>query len=209
MNKKLVISFVLLFLLVFSVASAVFTLNVLAQSATFGGNVQERLWELRETRQDLQERRQETLERHQAVKEQVATKQAEARQRVVKRIKAVFEKILQRLNAALVRLDKIADRIASRIDKLQAKGVDTSKAEAKLLEAEKLGSQAKATIDDAQAKIAVIDPASTTVKDAVHQVVETVRSAKKALFDYHKALVAAIRELKAAANLREGTNEAE
>jgi len=180
-------------------------------------NFQQKLLELRNKREQFTEKQLEKVEqlkerigtRSAENKERVATRQAQARKKVVERIKSVFGKILKRYTAALQRLDKIADRIASRIDKLKAKGVNTAKAEAGLTEAEKLGAQAKVAIDDAQAKIAAIDPASTTVKDAVHQSVDAVKAAKKALFSYHKGLVAAIRELKAVANLKEATNEAD
>lgn len=173
---------------------------------------EDRLKELREDRQrkleSLQEKQQELLQKRQDLKEKIATRQAELRQKVIERIKSVFTKILKRYDAALARLDKIADRIATRIDKLKAKGVDTSAVQAKLTEAEGLGTAAAQAIADAQAQVSAINENSTTVKDAVHAAGAAIRSAKKALFDYHKGLVAATRELKAAAALKEGTGGA-
>ena len=173
---------------------------------------EDRLRELREDRQrkleEFKEKKQEVKNQRQDLKEKIATKQAELRQRTVAKIKSVFTRILKRYNAALARLDKIADRIATRIDKLKARGVDTSAAQAKLTEAEGLGTAAAQAIVDAQAQVSAIDENSATVKDAVHTATTAMRSAKKALFDYHKALVAATRELKAAAALREGTGGA-
>ena len=173
---------------------------------------EDRLRELSEDRQKklerLQEKQQELKGKRQDLKEKIATKQAELRQRTVARIKSVFTRILKRYNAALARLDKIADRIATRIDKLNARGVNTSAASARLTEAEGLATTAAQAIADAQAQVSAIDENSATVKDAVHTAVAAMRSTKKALCDYHKGLVAAIRELKAAAALKEGTGGA-
>ena len=174
---------------------------------------EDRLKELRVDRQrkleELKEKQQELLQKRQDLKEKISTRQAELRQRTVARIKSVFTKILKRYNAALARLDKIAERIATRIDKLKARGVDTTTAQAKLTEAEGLGTAAAQAIADAQAQVSAIDENSATVKDAVHTATTAMKSAKRALFDYHKGLVAAIRELKAAAALKEGTRSAE
>ena len=208
MRKTLLSVILAIFLCVWSVGA------VLAQSTnTSATNAQEKLQELRLNREELKKQNQERQEQRITVrddfKERVATKQAEVKQRVVEKIKTIFTKILERLNAALARLDKIAERIASRIDKLKAKGINTAVAEAKLAEAEKLGAAAATAIDSAQAQINAIDSSSTNVREALHAAQEAIRSARKALFDYHKALVTAIRELKAAATLREGTSEAD
>jgi len=196
--------------LVFVLASISVTLAQ-TQDTNFN-RFEDRLRELREDRQrkleEFKEKKQEVKNQRQDLKEKIATKQAELRQRTVAKIKSVFTRILKRYNAALARLDKIADRIATRIDKLKARGVDTSAAQAKLTEAEGLGTAAAQAIVDAQAQVSAIDENSATVKDAVHTATTAMRSAKKALFDYHKALVAATRELKAAAALREGTGGA-
>lgn len=131
------------------------------------------------------------------IRERQASKQAELKEKAIDRIKSIFTKILMRLNAALVRLDRVADRIASRIDKLQARGVDTSLAEAALLGAEPLGAAAQVAIDNAALEIEGIDSANTSVRDAANAARVVVRNAKDALKAYHKGLVAAIIELRA------------
>lgn len=175
--------------------------------------VEERLDKVRERRHEIidrqKEKRENTQERRQDVREKIATKQAQLREISVEKIKSVFSKILQRLNAALARLDNIAKRIATRIDKLKARGVDTASAEAALLNAESKGSAAAVAIENAQAQIDAIDPSSTTVKDAVHSAKNAIGGAKQALKSYHKALVEAIKNLKAAHDLREETGSAE
>lgn len=199
---------------------AIFVSLALYSSCTAGvilaqnpAGFEDRLHEIRQKRQEILERqkdkRENLEERKQDIREKIATKQAELRARSVEKIKSVFSKILNRLNAALARLDKIAQRIATRIDKLNERGVDTSAAQAALLAAETKGSVAAVAIDNAQAQIDAIDPASSTVKDAVHAARNAVSSAKGALKEYHKVLVEAIRKLKSAADLREGTESAD
>lgn len=209
MKKILLPLFLTLFLCILS-SSIVFA----EPANTSATNAEEKLQELRLKREELKKQNQERQEQRITTvrddfKERVATKQAEVRQKVVERIKTIFTKILKRFNAALARLDKIAERIASRIDKLKNRGVDTSKAETALAGAESLGAKAASAISDAQVKIDAIDAQSASVVDAVHAARSAVQSVKQALFDYHKGLVAAIRELKAANVLREGTNSAQ
>lgn len=193
------------------------SLTVITGASSAGATIDSDLPNFRDRLSDLRELRQEKLdqiraryeERREEIKEKVATRQAEARQRVVERIKKVFAKILKRFEAALTRLDRLAERIATRIDKLKDKGVDTTVAENKLAEAEAFGSAAAQAIVDSQAAIDAIDSSSTTVRDAVGAARDTVRGAKRALKNYHKALVEAIRELKAARDLREATEDAD
>lgn len=203
--------------------SLVFSSTVFAQArveSTRGGEVGEHLRELREKRLKigeridekrgkLDEKRDKLDKKRQEVGERVATKQAEGRLKAIEKIKGSFAKILQRFDAAMVRLDRLAERIASRIDKLKGRGVDTKVAEAKLVEAEKAGATVARAIADAKAAVSAIDVESATVREAVDAAKEAVSGVKKALFDYHKALVAAIVELKASAELREGTGESE
>ena len=214
MRREIILPFFLAFLASLTIYSLCSAGLVFAQT---GETVQDRLENVRENRLEIlgrQKQKRENIrenvqETRQDIREKVATKQAELRAKVVERIKNVFSKILRRLNAALVRLDKIAQRVATRIDKLKARGVDTSAAEAALLNAEGKGSAAAVSIENAQVQIEVIDPTSSTVRDAVHAARAAVGGAKDALKAYHKALVLAIRELKSAHDLREGTERAE
>src|SRR3990167_7995794 len=79
------------------------------------GSFQERLDKLRERRierrQNLEERHEQLQKRRQDTREKIATKTAEIRKRVVSKIKSVFLKILNRHEAALVRLDKISQKL--------------------------------------------------------------------------------------------------
>lgn len=195
MKKILFIPLILFFLVAFGVP-------VLARDGEDNEHkVQGKLLELREKRLDVidtrKEKRQELDLHKQGVRDKIATKQAELKQESVEKIKQVFSKILARMNAALIRLDKLALRIASRIEKLQARGVDTSKAEAELVEAEVVGAAAANAIGLATEQVNAIDVADASVRDVVFLAKGAVKTAKDALKAYHKALVEAIRELKA------------
>lgn len=176
---------------------------VFAQNAVPGaGVVSSQLEQLREKRHEFREFKKDARERVGIGK--AASGAAGLRQKAVEAIKTAFENILSRFDAALLRLDKIANRIAARIDKLNSKGVDTSAAKAALLNAEKSGAAAKQAIDKAKSDVSAIDTTST-VKDAVHSAVASVKAAKGSLMSYQKALVLAVRNLKAASGLREGS----
>ena len=200
----------LIFLLFFSTSNILYaqTDSSLSSDIQDQASFQERLDKLRERRN---ERRQNIIKEHsqlqqrrQETREKIATKTAEIRKQVVLRIKSVFLKILRRYGAALARLDKIADRLASRIDKLKARGVDTSQAEEALVSAQNLGAAASSAIDDAKLKVDAIDPELTSVKNAVIGAKDAVKSAKQALKNYHKGLVEVTRLLKASNDLRTG-----
>jgi len=214
MKKELFVP-LLIAIFVSAIAISLCLASAVYAQSPIGSNVENRLQDMREKRQQaiynreqkMDELRQRQEEKRGGVEERLATREAQIKERTVSRIKHVFANILNRFNAALARLDKIAQRIATRIDKLKAKGVDTSAAEAALLRAEQKGSAAALAIANAKTQIAAIDT-SLPVKDAVHSAINSVRDAKKALKDYHKALVEAIRQLKAANALREGTESA-
>ncbi|HLA03791.1 MAG TPA: hypothetical protein VJ065_01000 [Patescibacteria group bacterium] len=206
--RKFTFAIFLAFLLFFSVNFSLYaqTDGLPNPNTQEQGSFQERLDKLRERRieqnENFQNKQEQLQKRRQETREKIATKTAEIRKRVVAKIKSVFLKILKRHEAALARLDKIAERIASRIDKLKARGVDTSQAEAALVSAEGLGANAAQSIEDAKLKVDAIDPESASVKDAVMTAKDAVKSAKQALKDYHQGLVKAIRLLKASSDLR-------
>lgn len=156
--------------------------------------------ELHERTQELREQKKLEISEHQATKRaEIASKVADLRSRVIENIKKVFTRILDRTMAALNRLNKIVDRINSRIAKLKSKGVNTSAAETALANCNNNQKVAAvAAIADAKTKVAAINPASTNVRDAVHTANSSVRAAKRALHEYHKCLVEVTRMLKAA-----------
>lgn len=152
--------------------------------------------ELKEKKVELQDKRLE-------FKEKEASKMAEVKAKVQRNLTKRLSNINKHLGAYLERLDKIASKIDSRIKKLKAKGVDTSKAETKLADALVLGGLARAAINTANTDIG-----NATDKASVETAMGSIRSAQKALFTYHKGLVDAQRVLKVANGHLEGSGSA-
>jgi hypothetical protein len=145
----------------------------------------------------------ELKEKRMEFKEKESSKMAEVKAKVQKNLTKRLSNINRHIGAYLERLDKIASKIDSRIKKLKAKGVDTSKAEAKLADALVLGGLARSAINSANTDIG-----NATDKASVETAMASIRTAQKALFVYHKGLVDALRELKVANGHLEGSSSA-
>lgn len=196
MNKKIVVPlifvvFILTLLIVPNLGQGISAQNPLIAPS--------KLEETRGGQQIIKDQRKETGEQ--------STRQAQLRQRVIERIKKVFEKILNRFQAALNRLDKISEKIQSRINKLKDKGVDVANVQSMLDSCGAKRSAAEAAIADAKSEVNAIDPGSSTVKQAVKTAVSAIHSVKKAIFNYHKCLVDVTRSLKATS--KEASGEAD
>ena len=109
--------------------------------------------------------------------------------------------MIGRMNAAINRLKKIADRLDSRITKEKARGVDTTKAEANIAIARVKIADAETAVTLAanivSSTTASIDLSSTTTRpsDIGKPVREALTKAREAIFAAHKALVDAISSL--------------
>lgn len=176
-------------------------------------------------RTDLQEKRDELIEKAEVKreelrenasgtradfaerKEQVEEERAERRQQLDEkrkaRIAAYAERIVRRMNAAIERLEKIADRIDSRIVKLEETIEGLSLLESKEL----LLASREALVGAASDMGAIFETMrsaldSDTPKEAFTEVRTLFSEAKQSLKDAHRALVEAIKSLKAARDLR-------
>src|SRR3989344_3193588 len=115
--RKLIFVVSLAFLLFFSVSNILYAQTDGSPSPNTQDRTsfQERLDKLRERRieqrENLQRKHEQLLQRRMETRGKIATKTAEIRKQVVSRIKSVFLKILRRYEAALARLDKIAERL--------------------------------------------------------------------------------------------------
>ncbi len=130
--------------------------------------------------------------------------------RAQQRITNLAANISNRMEAAIARMAQIADRLAARIDELEAAGVDTAAAEGHLADA-------KAALDRAQAAIADIDTEMAAVtgsespKEAWQAARGTYASVKEELLAGHQALratVAALKDAVKAAGLEAGASSA-
>ncbi len=155
----------------------------------------------------IEERMQERDAMHAKLVGSGAVGRGEVRQNMTKERIEIFARfsttIIGRMNAAINRLKKIADRLDSRIAKEKARGVDTTKAEAnvaiarvKIADAETAVSLAANIVSTASANI---NMSSTTTKpsDIGKPVREALAKAREAVFAAHKSLVDAISSLTA------------
>jgi hypothetical protein len=132
--------------------------------------------------------------------EEMRGKMMERRGEILKRM---AHQMVGRMNAAIERLTKLADRVDSRIAKFKEKNIDTSKAEASIAIARTKIADAKAAVAVAVGAIeaasvqADASASSTKPMDAGKPVREALEKARIAVTAAHKALVDAVVTLKA------------
>lgn len=215
LSKGLFLSILLSLVLVFTAVGGIYAtennFDAKSKLEELRSKRKEQIEKEKERLQKIKENKKEAVdkfkEKRDELKEKEASRRAEVKQKVAEKVKELLLRAAEHQGKTLERLDKIAEKIAARIDKLNEKGVNTGNALNELAEAEATGAVAQQAISDAKASIEAIDP-STADAAAVEVAKETLRKSKKSLFDYHKALVEALRELKASKALREGTNAA-
>lgn len=202
MRKSLVV--VGTFCFIFSLTTVAFARDLVQESSKSSG-AQGIRQELNDKKQEL---KQDFVEKRDELKQKEASRMAELKAKRLEMLKKRFTFLSRNINAYFGRLDKISGKISARILKLQSQGVNTSKAQAKLDEAKVLRDVAKTAIDKA-----IIDAQSVAgasdIKAATEKAMVSIKDAKAAIFNYHKKLVEATRELKAARELKEGTGSAE
>ncbi|MFA5831548.1 MAG: hypothetical protein WC878_07010 [Candidatus Paceibacterota bacterium] len=155
------------------------------------------------TRNELKQKAEKTREQIQNKRQEL---QNDLEKRKIELLKKWGEKTIKRLEAAVVRLEKLTMRIESRIAKMKANKIDTTAADASLVIAKEKVAEAKSTLD--AAKLAIADIANqadesavaSTTKNILAQnlpkIKEQVRKVTEALKEAHKALVKTITELK-------------
>lgn len=132
-------------------------------------------------------------------REEIREKRIERRGEI---LRVLANKLIKRLEAAIDREVKLAERIDTRISIFKDRGIDTGEAESQMTIARTKISDAKTAVANAvnlieiAVSIANLDTAADKV-DAGKKVREEMNKAKTAIIDAHKALVGAVRALKA------------
>ena len=121
--------------------------------------------------------------------------------RVQDKIKRFLNNVVAKMNAAAERLDTLADRIFSRIEKFEEKGFDMTEAKQLLKEARESITKARNNIDSAIADAREAF-SSDTPRNSFGEVVSTLTRTKEHLRAAHKTLVSVIRAIKAGANIK-------
>lgn len=144
-------------------------------------------------RQRVEEERENIAEKFTAQKEQFRQRIEETRKI---RIRAYWGRIMGRMGIATTRLERIADRISSRLDKFQEKGVDVTNPRELLETAKTKITDAKAAVENAKNKIEEIMNSGGDAKTIFQQIKDELNKVKQAIKDAHSALVDVIVALK-------------
>jgi len=123
---------------------------------------------------------------------------SDARTDVGRRIKGHFENILNRLDNAIQKFASVLGRIDTHLAKLAERGADVADAETAIAIAEEAVRQASADVD-AVHSIFEEATSSDTPRDHLVQIKEAARTASESIRKAHRAIKAAIQELKEAA----------
>ncbi|MEX0934080.1 MAG: hypothetical protein WD003_02380 [Candidatus Paceibacterota bacterium] len=196
--------------------------------------LQERLNEKRDTlleKEDVEKRREATVEtqeattrvqgeaeeRRVAAEEKAAQQQTQAQEKRAQalegrilRIEALILRMGSRLGAATERLQILSERILSRVEKFEERGVDMQSVRNLLTTAGDTIIDAKNAVADIPILVTTISEslrAGETPADALASLREAVKGAVEKIRTAHRALVEAVVELKDAASEEDEGNE--
>jgi chromosome segregation ATPase len=142
------------------------------------------------------------------VKNKIEERKDDARERIETRFAKFMAKVVERLNAAAGRFDKITLRIESRLTKLEDEGADESKARALLITAKQKLDIARISINNVNIAASSTISASTTLKMNYPAIKNVVEKAKDDLKATQAALVDVIRNIKPGKNKDHATSTA-
>lgn len=117
------------------------------------------------------------------------------KQEIIARIALHTKEMLTRSNNALTRLDAIWERVKSRIEKFKTSGKDVTGIAGLIQQVDIKKQAASNAISSASASISKIE-SSSAPKTAAKNFVTSFRTVKKALKDYHQAILKVITSLK-------------
>ncbi len=165
----------------------------------------------RAAREEVRTERREDMASSSAARQELrAERQAALTERAQQRITNLAANISNRMEAALARMEQIVNRLTTRIDELEAAGVDTEVAEGHLTDAKNALDRAKVAIADIDKEMADVT-GSESPKEAWQAARGTYASVKAELLTAHQALratVAALKDAVKAAGLEAGASSA-
>lgn len=118
-----------------------------------------------------------------------------AKQQIVTRVAALTNRMLDRANDALLRLDGIWARVLTRIDKFKAAGKDVSSLAGWIQQVQDKRKLAADAIEKAKFSLITID-ISASPKNDVKSFINLFKEVKKALKDYHESIKTVITNIK-------------
>ena len=161
-----------------------------------------------ETRARLEARQMEMEERRAEMEERRSQIQVMLDERVQARIENFANGLFRALDAGVLRLENIAERIDSRIEKLEDDGMDMDAQTELLLGAEIQIDEAEAEIAEARVELEVM-LSSDTPREALEDVRTALSEAKQALREAKQALVETVQSIRMAMSEAEVEVEAE
>jgi len=166
-----------------------------------------------EKRDGVKERRDAVRSRVEEKRDGVMERRKELRKKLFEkrkgRVNAYFKRVLKRLTVATQRMDTLAQRIASRLSKLEERDIATDIARKKLILAEAAITDARELIEETRDDISKLFETDnlresfTHIKGHLREVITKVKEARKMLVDAIRATKAGIdstREVKRDAN---------
>lgn len=144
------------------------------------------------------------VEVQQRVQERRATLQAQLTERRRELIRAFFNRMVRRIEAAIARLETLIERIESRIAKLEAAGEDMTDVKEQVEDAKDKLAAAEDDLQDAKDGLEDV-LTSDDPKEAFAEVRDLIRGVVRQLIEVHRILVQVIGDIK---GLRVGQLEA-
>ena len=156
-------------------------------------------------REKVEERREDMASRTDAVREKIEERKAVISERIKNRILALADNVTRKMKAAIGRLTQIIGRFETRIDTLEARGVDGSAAQAKLDEATGHLARASSILENevnthVDATVGSDDPRAAwqAGKAKFSEAREAIRSAHQAIREALALLKAAVDDVQTA-----------
>ncbi|MBI3341988.1 hypothetical protein HY024_02600 [Candidatus Curtissbacteria bacterium] len=141
------------------------------------------------------------------VREKMASKTAELREKRRGIVKEILGKLISFLSNTETRLNNISGKIQGRIDKAKARGVDVSKFQTALDSCRQNKASAETAIAAAKAKVNAID--TNNLNDgAIKDARAAILAARRELNSYRQCLVDVMRQIRLSKELREGSESA-
>lgn len=157
---------------------------------------------------NLKEQKEKLNQDRENLKEKIASKTAELKQKRRGYIKETLGKLITLLGNQEQRLNKITDKIHSRFEKAKANGVDVSSLQAALDGCKQNSSALDAAIVNAKSKVDAIDASIMENNGQVKDTRDAIVAARKELVNYRQCLLNVMKNVKATKGLKEASEGA-
>ena len=147
-------------------------------------------------------------EKREEIKEDILEKKTEIREKRATHIKEKFSLVLKRYVAADERLDKISEKIQTRINKFKDRGIDVTSAQTALDSCDTNDAAVANAILIATSSVEALDPSSEDIRSQVDAAHNSLKNVRQALRNYHKCLRSTLPIIGSIAPNKEATEDA-